>query len=86
MMMNKINTVIYAGVTGDLMRRIYEHKSKIIKGFTNKYNVSKLVYYEIYDNVIDAIAREKQIKGGSRKKKMDLIEKENPEFNERSLE
>jgi len=80
MMMNKLNTVIYAGVTGDLVKRIYEHKNKSVKGFTSKYDISKLVYYEIYNNIIDAISREKQVKGGSRKKKIDLIKNRNPEF------
>jgi len=85
-MINNSNTVTYAGVTNDLNRRVYEHKNKLIKGFTCKYNITKLVYYEICNNVIDAIAREKQIKGGSRKKKIDLIKKENPEFRDLSLE
>lgn len=86
MMMNKINTVIYAGVTGDLTKRIYEHKNKSVKGFTSKYNISKLVYYEIYNDIVDAISREKQIKGGSRKKKLDLIKQVNPEFKNLPLE
>lgn len=77
---NKLNTVLYAGVTNNLVRRIYEHKNKIIKGFTFKYNVTKLVFYEIYDDINEAIKREKQIKGGSRRKKLDLIEKINPEY------
>ncbi len=85
-MTNNLNTVLYAGVTNDLNRRIYEHKNKLIKGFTGKYNITKLVYYEVYNNIIDAISREKQVKGGSRKKKLDLIKKENPEFRELSLE
>jgi len=65
-MTNRSNSVIYTGVTTDLLKRIYEHKSKTIKGFTSQYNVNKLVYYEVFDNTIEAIAREKQIKGGSR--------------------
>ncbi|MBU3965284.1 GIY-YIG nuclease family protein [Patescibacteria group bacterium] len=85
-MTNKLNTVIYAGVTGDLAKRAYEHKNKLVKGFTSKYNITKLVYYEIYNNIIDAISREKQIKGGSRKKKIDLIKKENSEFKDLSPE
>ncbi len=85
-MINNSDTVTYAGITNDLNRRIYEHKNKLIKGFTDKYNITKLVYYEIYDSIIDAIAREKQIKGGSRKKKIDLIKKENPKFRDLSLE
>ncbi len=79
-MTNKINTVLYTGITSNLEKRIYEHKNKLIKGFTEKYNIKKLVYYEIYNNVIDAISREKQIKGGSRQKKIDLIKSMNPEF------
>jgi len=85
-MTNKLNTALYAGLTNDLIRRIYEHKNKLIRGFTSKYNVTKLVYYENYNNINDAIAREKQIKGGSRKKKMDLIKKMNPEFKDLPLE
>ena len=79
-MTNKINTVLYTGITNNLERRVYEHKNKLIKGFTEKYNIKKLLYYEIYNNVIDAISREKQIKGGSRQKKIDLIKNMNPEF------
>ncbi len=70
MMTNKNNSVIYTGVTNDLDRRLYQHKDKLIKGFTSKYNVIKLVYYEEYEYIHDAIAREKQIKGGSRQKKL----------------
>lgn len=65
-MTNKNNTVIYTGVTNNLKRRVYEHKEKLASGFTEKYNINKLVYYEIFNNVNNAIAREKQIKGGSR--------------------
>ena len=79
-MTNKNNTVLYTGVTGNLMRRIYEHKNKLGSGFTKKYNVTKLVYYEIYENPTNAIAREKQIKAGSRDKKIKLIESINPEW------
>lgn len=71
---NKTHTALYTGVTNDIIRRVYEHKEKLIKGFTFKYNVDKLVYYEIHRDVRDAITREKQIKGGSRKKKVALIE------------
>ncbi|MEM9926148.1 MAG: GIY-YIG nuclease family protein [Rivularia sp. (in: cyanobacteria)] len=63
---NQHNTVLYTGVTNDLIRRIYEHKEKIIAGFTKKYNVNKLVYYEIFTDINSAITREKQIKAGSR--------------------
>ena len=77
---NFTNAVIYTGVTKDLVRRVYEHKNKLTKGFTSKYNVNKLVYFEIFDDPESAIIREKQIKAGSRQKKIDLITKENPEF------
>ncbi len=80
LMTNRHNTVIYTGVTSKLQKRIYEHKNKLIYGFTNKYNVNKLVYYEVFDDIESAILREKQIKGGSRKKKIDLIKSLNPDF------
>jgi putative endonuclease len=79
---NKNHTVLYTGVTNNLVRRIWEHKSKMIKGFSQKYNVDKLVYYEIFEDPAAAIQREKQIKAGSRKKKLELINKFNPEWNE----
>jgi putative endonuclease len=79
---NKNNTVLYVGVTNNLTRRIWEHKSKLIEGFTKKYNVDKLVYFESFDNPDDAIKREKQLKAGSRKKKFELISKLNPEWKE----
>lgn len=82
LMTNHMNTVIYTGVTGDLIRRVYEHKHHLIKGFTSKYNVNKLVYYESTDDIQTAIAREKQIKSGSRVKKIDLITKNNPKYND----
>lgn len=78
LMTNRGNTVLYTGVTNDLRRRVYEHKAKLIPGFTKKYKVCKLVYYEATGNVWSAIAREKQIKGGSRAKKVGLIDKLNP--------
>ena len=77
-MMNRGNTVIYVGVTSNLVKRIYEHKNKLIDGFTKKYNVVKLVYFEQFQDPGSAITREKQIKAGSRKKKLDLIIKANP--------
>jgi len=77
---NKNNTVLYVGVTNNLTRRIWEHKSKLIEGFTKKYNVNKLVYFESFDKPSDAIKREKQLKAGSRKKKIELINKLNPEW------
>jgi putative endonuclease len=70
---NKNRTVLYTGVTNDLTRRVWEHKDKMRDGFTKWYNVDRLVYYEAFDDVREAIAREKQIKGGSRQKKIDLI-------------
>lgn len=79
-MTNAHNTVLYTGVTNNLARRVYEHKNGLGSAFVKKYNVHKLVYYEIGSDVNAAIAREKQIKGGSRKKKLDLINKMNPEW------
>ena len=81
-MTNKNNTVLYAGVTNSMARRGYEHKigQSIYNSFTKKYNINKLVYYEIYNDISFAIAREKQIKAGSRKKKIELIRKINPEW------
>ena len=70
---NKRNTVLYTGVTNDLIKRIWQHKQKLAQGFTKKYNVDKLVYYEEYNDINIAISREKQLKGGSRKKKEELI-------------
>lgn len=72
---NKNNSVLYSGMTNSLMRRVWEHKAKLIEGFTKKYNVDKLVYFESFDNPRAAIKREKQIKAGSRKKKIELINK-----------
>lgn len=79
-MTNEYNTVLYTGVTNDLKRRTYQHKQKKIEGFTQKYNITKLVYYEITNDVKAAIAREKQIKGGSRQRKLDLIQSMNEEW------
>jgi putative endonuclease len=72
-MTNKYNTVLYTGVTNNLVRRVYEHKNGQGGYFTSKYKTNKLAYYEVCQDVKSAIAREKQIKGGSRKKKLDLI-------------
>jgi putative endonuclease len=74
------NNVLYTGVTNNLQRRVFEHKHKLIKGFASKYNINKLVYYEISCDINSAILREKQIKAGSRKKKIQLIIKNNPKF------
>jgi len=79
-MTNKHNTVLYTGITSDLKRRVYEHKEKMVDGFTGKYNITKLVYYEILVRPEDAIFREKQIKAGSRQKKIDLINSMNNEW------
>jgi putative endonuclease len=79
---NKINTVLYVGVTSNLIKRIYEHKNKLISGFSSRYNLSKLVYLETFDNIHDALNREKQIKAGSRQKKLELIKRNNPNFND----
>ena len=85
-MTNKLNSVLYIGVTSDLEKRAYEHKLKLIEGFTKKYNIDKLVYYEVFDDIDNAIAREKQIKAGSRQKKMDLIASMNPAWKDLSIE
>ncbi len=79
-MTNKRNSVLYTGVTNDLRRRVYEHREKLVDGFTEKYNVTKLVYYEIFQDPENAIMREKQIKAGSRQKKIDLINQMNKEW------
>jgi putative endonuclease len=80
-MTNFKNTVLYTGVTNDLIRRVYEHRSGLDpKSFTSKYNITKLVYFESFHSIEEAIAREKQIKGGSRKKKEKLINSVNPEW------
>ena len=77
---NRWNSVLYTGVTNNLLNRNYQHKSKDNKiSFTAKYKIGKLVYYEVFNNINDAISREKQIKGGSRKKKLELIK----EFNQK---
>ena len=80
------NKVMYIGVTNNLERRLAEHKSRTIPGFTQKYNVHKLVYYEYFDDIKAAIAREKQLKGWTRAKKNALVETENPEWKEISLD
>ncbi len=77
---------LYTGMTDNLLRRTFEHKSKKIKGFTSRYNITGLVYYEITNDAKSAIAREKQIKGWIRKKKIALIESMNPEWKDLTLE
>ena len=78
-MTNKSQT-LYTGVTNNLLKRVYQHKNKLIDGFTKKYNITILVYYETHEDIRAAIAREKQIKGWLRKKKIALIESMNPEW------
>lgn len=78
---NKNHTTLYVGVTSKIVQRINQHKDKIFeKSFTARYNLNKLVYYEAFQEIGDAISREKQIKGGSRQKKLDLINSKNPEW------
>ncbi len=77
---NKSNSVLYTGVTSNIVKRIYEHKNYLVDGFTKRYSADKLVYFEVFDSIQDAIIREKQIKAGSRKKKLDLIIAKNPGF------
>ena len=79
---NKNNGVLYIGVTNDIRRRISEHKSGEIPGFTKRYNVNKLVYAELYTDIEQAIAREKQLKHWSRQKKLELVSSFNPEWND----
>lgn len=79
-LVNDRNTVLYVGVTNDLVRRVYEHKTYRGSAFTSKYQIHKLVYFEIFEDIIEAIKREKQLKGGSRKQKILLIQKNNSDF------
>lgn len=81
---NKRNNVIYTGVTNNLERRMYEHKNKLIDGFTKKYNVVKLVFFEAFTDPKEAIGNEKMIKGWLRKKKIALIDSKNPEWKDLS--
>ena len=76
------NRVLYTGVTSDLLKRIWEHKNHVVEGFSKRYNVIKLVYYEQGEDIYGAICREKQIKGKLRKKKIEMISKMNPEWND----
>ena len=77
---NFTNTVLYTGVTNNLIKRVYEHKQKLVDGFTKKYHVDKLVYFEIFQDPENAIKKEKTIKNLLRRKKIDLIKTKNPEF------
>jgi putative endonuclease len=81
-MTNKRNGTLYTGVTNNLTRRVYEHKHKLIEGFTKRYGLGRLVFYEVFEDVKLAIAKEKQIKGWLRKKKLALIESWNPNWND----
>ncbi len=81
---NKGNTVLYTGLTNNLTRRMYEHKNKLISGFSKKYNVNKLVYYCHTTSIESAILEEKKIKAGNRKKKIERVEKMNPEWKDLS--
>ena len=80
------DSVLYIGVTGNLPRRLYEHRNKLVDGFTKQYNVHKLVYYEHTNDVYSAISREKQLKNWNRSKKTALIEKRNPEWRDLSAD
>ncbi len=82
MITNQYNTVLYIGITNNLIRRIYEHKNKLVKGFSSKYNLNKLVYFEQTESIESAILREKQLKNYSRAKKEQLISKNNPNHND----
>ena len=84
--MSNRSKVLYTGVTSDLVRRVYQHKQKLVEGFTKKYNLTKLVYYEAGDDVRTAIQREKQIKGWLRKRQVQLIESANPDWADLSEE
>jgi putative endonuclease len=81
---NKANTVLYIGITSSLPKRIEEHKNKLVEGFTEKYNTNKLVYFEQTENIISAIAREKQLKNWHRQWKINLINKFNPNWKDLS--
>lgn len=83
-MTNKNNSVIYIGVTSDLLKRVYQHKTKAYKGFSAKYNCVKLVYFEEFSDINQAIAREKQLKSGNIKRKEDLINSNNPKWDDLS--
>jgi len=78
------NGTLYTGITNDLRRRVWQHKSKLIPGFTSRYGVNRLVYFEEFRNAASAIAREKQIKAGSRMQKLKLIERDNPDWTDLS--
>ena len=77
---SKKNGTLYIGVTNDLIKRVWQHKEKLVEGFTKKYGVDKLGYFEVFDDINIAITREKQLKGGNRKTKLELIELNNPDW------
>jgi putative endonuclease len=79
------SSTLYIGVTSNLIKRIWEHKNKVVKGFTEKYNIDKLIHYEIFEDAENAILREKQLKKWSRAKKFALIRKQNPKFEELTI-
>lgn len=85
-MTNGRNTVLYTGITNDLIRRVYAHKNKLASGFTKKYNINKLVYFEIFQDSMGAIKKEKSIKNLLRRKKFELIKGKNPTFKDLYLE
>ena len=85
-MSNESNSTIYIGITNNINRRVFEHKNKLIEGFTKRYNITKLVYVEETSDVYSAISREKQLKGWTRKKKNELIESINPEWKDLSMD
>ena len=79
---NKSNSVVYVGVTANIVKRVYEHKQKLVEGFTKKHNLDKLVYFETYDDIRLAITREKILKKLDMSLKLDLVKKENPSFDD----
>ena len=83
---SKYKGTLYIGVTNNLARRIWEHRNNVVPGFTQKYRIHRLVYYELFGEMYDAISREKQLKAGSRKKKIALIESLNPEWSDLYVE
>ena len=83
-MTNKNNTVLYTGVTSNIVKRVYQHRNKVYKGFTARYNCSKLVYYREFSHITEAIAYEKKIKAGNRKNKEKLINAMNPQWKDLS--
>lgn len=85
MMTNKNNTVIYTVVTSNFLKRVYQHKTKFYKGFSSRYNCSKLVYFQEFSCIVEAITFEKKIEAGSRAKKEQLINKENPDWKDLSV-